>query len=167
MISRRRLPRIGPQSAMTEGKDHAPAGRASGGEKLAEWEIKASRGRGLSTEKNCWGPMRHANKEGQPERIRKKAAGSYRSRTVLSSQSRPESYSGNSRIHQPLRFRKLRGDMPFGKPFGGRLQRSSRLAAVLFGHQRCLAIALHSFASTEARGESQSVTQLRPKSQAY
>ena len=29
--------------AMAEGEDHAPAGRVSGGEKLAEWEIKAPR----------------------------------------------------------------------------------------------------------------------------
>src|SRR5262249_1496619 len=29
-------------SAMAEGEDHAPAGRASGGEKLAEWELMAA-----------------------------------------------------------------------------------------------------------------------------
>jgi hypothetical protein len=37
-------------SAMAEGEDYAPPGRASGGEKLAEWEIKAPLERGLSTE---------------------------------------------------------------------------------------------------------------------
>ena len=37
-------------SAMAEGEGYAAAGRASGGEKLAEWEIKAPRKRGLSTE---------------------------------------------------------------------------------------------------------------------
>jgi hypothetical protein len=30
-------------SAVAEGEDYAPPGRARGGEKLAEWEIKAAR----------------------------------------------------------------------------------------------------------------------------
>jgi hypothetical protein len=38
-------------------------------------------------------------------------------RKVSSSWSRPASYSRTHPI-QPLRFRKLRGDMPFGEPFG-------------------------------------------------
>jgi len=33
-------------SAIAEGEDYAPAGRASGGEKLAEWEISAWEGAG-------------------------------------------------------------------------------------------------------------------------
>jgi hypothetical protein len=112
-----------------------------------------------------------ANKECQPERIRKKAAGSSRSRTVrssrsrtvLSSPSRPESYSVNSCIHpiQPPRFRKLRGDMPFGELFGGRLLRSSLLAAVLCEHQQCQGLVPLSFWTTEARGASQSTTRLQ------
>jgi hypothetical protein len=37
-------------SAMAKGEDSAPPGRASGGEKLAEWKIKAPLERGLSAE---------------------------------------------------------------------------------------------------------------------
>jgi hypothetical protein len=45
-------------SAMAEGEDYAPPGRASGGEKLAEWEIKAPLERGLSTENEGTNAMR-------------------------------------------------------------------------------------------------------------
>jgi hypothetical protein len=45
-----------------------------------------------------------------------------------------------------------RGDMPFGEPFGERLQRSSQLTAVQLGHQHGQGIARRSFqATTETR----------------
>ena len=59
----------------------------------------------------------------------------------------PASYSRTHPI-QPLRFRKLRGDVPLGG-----------LAAVRLGLGRCQAIALHSFATIEARRVPQSKLQ--------
>lgn len=40
-------------SAMAEDEDYAPAGRASGGEKLAEWEIKALQGARAPTRRHA------------------------------------------------------------------------------------------------------------------
>src|SRR6516164_11336817 len=46
----------------------------------------------------------------------------------------------------------IRGDMPFGQPFGERPQRSPPIAAVLLGHQHGQGITPHSFRATiEAR----------------
>ena len=55
----------------------------------------------------------------------------------------------------------VRGDMPFGMPFGERPQRSSQLAVALLGHQHCQGRAPHSFATTEARTAPHSITWLQ------
>jgi hypothetical protein len=75
--------------------------------------------------------------------------------TVVGAMAGPDANSNNN----------VRGDMPFDRPFGERLQRSSQLAVVRLGHRHCQGKAPHCFATTEVRRVPQSRTRLPLKFQ--